>query len=102
MKRTKRGELGELQRDPVSEQLPSMGKVQIMNGPKAFIGLVGDVISIRALTGIGQPNGANTNGLDRNCLIVRIPGECKGYSYFVHLLEGDVYYFGNEEAELNC
>lgn len=97
MKNTREGKLGTLQRDPPSEQLPSMGHIIIRNGPKQFINMEGDVISIRALTGIGQLNGANTNGLDRNCLIVRIPGERKGYSYFVHLLEGDVEYI--DEAD---
>lgn len=99
MKNTREGKLGTLQRDPQSEQLPSMGHIIIRNGPKQFVNMEGDVISIRALTGIGQPNGANTNGLDRNCLIVRIPGERKGYSYFVHLLEGDVEYVNKDEPE---
>lgn len=99
MKSTREGKLGTLERDPPSEQLPSMGRVLIKNGPKQFVNMEGDVISIRALTGLGQPNGANTNGLDRNCLIVRIPGERKGYSYFVHLLEGDVEYVNKDESE---
>lgn len=99
MKNTREGKLGTLQRDPQSEQLPSMGHIIIRNGPKQFVNLEGDVISIRSLTGIGQPNGANTNGLDRNCLIVRISGERKGYSYFVHLLEGDVEYIDEADED---
>lgn len=99
MRGTKEGRLGQLRYDPLEQRPVSMGQVLILNGPKNFIGLIGEVISIRAITGISQSNGANTDGLDKNCLVVRLLSdqERKGYSYFVHLMEGDVEYLNGEE-----
>ena len=98
MRGTKEGRLGQLRYDPTEQRPASMGKVLILNGPKNFVGLTGEVISIRTLTSISQSNGASTDGLDKNCLVVRLLSdqERKGYSYFVHLLEGDVKYIEKE------
>ena len=101
MRGTKEGRLGQLRYDPQETRQLPISKVKILNGPKNFIGLIGDVISVRSITSLSQTNGENTDGLDRNCLVVRLLSdqERKGYSYFVHLMEGDVEYISEGEVE---
>lgn len=100
MKGTKEGRLGQLRYDPQETRQLPIGRVKILNGPKQFIEMIGDVISIRTVTCLGQPNGATTNGLDTNCLVVRLLSdrEKKNYSYFVHVMEGDVEYIDKERT----
>lgn len=97
--RSKQGAFGELQYDPIDQRLPSLGKVWIKDGELA--GLIGDVISLRNLTSLSSANEINDNGLDRNCLVVRLLPDCerKGYSYIRHYLEGAVEYINEETAE---
>lgn len=96
--KTKHGKYGILQKDPIEERLPSIGKVRITSGPQQLIGLTGEVIGIRNLTSLCNANEPNYSGLDRNCLVVRLlpDEEYKGYSYIRHLMEGMVEYIDEE------